>query len=300
MAILAATICPLPGVTPGVVWEKHLRASLDWINGVTPVLDARCKRCGHRFPLSNDRSGRMPECLNCRIPYEVAPFGEREWLAETDPNPMLSCFHGKVSDRKLRLFIANYCRRIWHLFQDERCRKAIEVAERFADGQVSDEELLQVYVEMWTIQSHSLCPAREATVADSCRRAVRSSGRITPRIVGIAAERLARAVAEGTGESERGAWEAERRVQVDTLRDIFGNPFRPVVFDPRWTTPTVTSLAQAAYAERLLPSGQLDVVRLAVLGDALEDAGCTDPEVLGHLRSPGPHFRGCWPLDLLL
>jgi hypothetical protein len=37
-----------------------------------------------------------------------------------------------------------------------------------------------------------------------------------------------------------------------------------------------------------------------VLADALEDAGCSDAGLLGHLRSPGPHVRGCWALDLVL
>ena len=60
------------------------------------------------------------------------------------------------------------------------------------------------------------------------------------------------------------------------------------------------SLAHAAYDERTLPSGHLDPARLAVLSDALEDAGCTDAAVLGHLRGPGPHVRGCHVLDLLL
>jgi hypothetical protein len=39
---------------------------------------------------------------------------------------------------------------------------------------------------------------------------------------------------------------------------------------------------------------------LPVLADALEEAGCTDADLLGHLRGPGPHVRGCWALDLLL
>jgi hypothetical protein len=37
-----------------------------------------------------------------------------------------------------------------------------------------------------------------------------------------------------------------------------------------------------------------------VLADALEEAGCGDEEILGHLRGPGPHVRACWVLDLLL
>ncbi len=59
------------------------------------------------------------------------------------------------------------------------------------------------------------------------------------------------------------------------------------------------ALANAAYAERILPSGQLDPQRLAVLADALEEAGGADPDLLGHLRSALPHIRGCWVVDLL-
>ncbi len=39
---------------------------------------------------------------------------------------------------------------------------------------------------------------------------------------------------------------------------------------------------------------------LPVLADAFEAAGCTDAELLGHLRGPGAHVRGCWALDLIL
>jgi hypothetical protein len=62
----------------------------------------------------------------------------------------------------------------------------------------------------------------------------------------------------------------------------------------------VVALAQAAYEQRELPAGTLDIARIAILSDALEDAGCTDAELLGHLRGPGPHVRGCWAVDLLL
>jgi hypothetical protein len=49
-----------------------------------------------------------------------------------------------------------------------------------------------------------------------------------------------------------------------------------------------------------MPEGLLDGTRLAILADALEETGCADEELLGHLRGPGPHVRGCWPIDLLL
>ena len=59
-------------------------------------------------------------------------------------------------------------------------------------------------------------------------------------------------------------------------------------------------LAQAAYDQRELPSGTLDTARFVVLADGLEEVGCADADILGHLRGPGPHVRGCWALDLLL
>jgi hypothetical protein len=89
------------------------------------------------------------------------------------------------------------------------------------------------------------------------------------------------------------------------LRDIFGNPFRPAPgIDPAWlawNAGTVRRLAEAAYQERLLPQGTLDPGRLAVLADALEEAGCDSQEILGHCRQQGAvHVRGCWVVDLLL
>lgn len=92
------------------------------------------------------------------------------------------------------------------------------------------------------------------------------------------------------------------------LRDVIGNPFRPVpplcgtgCPDPGEgyhgpgcvRTTTVLGLARAAYDGH-------DGGLLPILADALEDAGCTDAATLSHCRGPGPHVRGCWALDLLL
>jgi hypothetical protein len=62
----------------------------------------------------------------------------------------------------------------------------------------------------------------------------------------------------------------------------------------------VARLAQAAYDERHMPEGTLDTSRLAVLADALEEAGCSVADILNHLRGPGPHVRGCWLVYLCL
>ncbi len=87
---------------------------------------------------------------------------------------------------------------------------------------------------------------------------------------------------------------------MELIREVFGNPFRPVALDPSWLTDVVHSLAQSTYDERILPDGHLDPVRLAVLANALEQAGCTNQAILQHLRGPETHVRGCWAIDQVL
>jgi hypothetical protein len=70
--------------------------------------------------------------------------------------------------------------------------------------------------------------------------------------------------------------------------------------DDAWRTADVVALARAAYDERSPTTGELDPARLAVLADALEDAGCANTEVLSHLRSAEAHVRGCWAVDSVL
>jgi hypothetical protein len=96
------------------------------------------------------------------------------------------------------------------------------------------------------------------------------------------------------------AWRAgnkEARTQVTpVLRDLFGNPFRFVSVAPAWLVweeGAVPKIAQSIYTERAFD-------RLPILADALEDAGCTDPEILGHCRQRGEHACGCWAVDLIL
>jgi hypothetical protein len=95
----------------------------------------------------------------------------------------------------------------------------------------------------------------------------------------------------------------QRVILCDLLREIFDNPFRPVTISPTyrsWNDATVVRLAQATYDNRILPAGTLDNARLAVLADALEEAGCSDEHILTHLRSGGEHYRGCFVVDALL
>jgi hypothetical protein len=190
------------------------------------------------------------------------PMTEQEWLACTDPKPMLAFLRRKVSDRKLRLFACAYARRNWHLL-GAASQKAIDVAERYADGQGGDSDLHEAQ-----LASASAMPFAARGVC--CSNA------------SDAAE-----IATHTGTSGQ-------RVQADILRDIFGpRPFRPVTLNPAWQMSNVIALAQSIYDERAFD-------RLPILADALEDAGCDNADILNHCRQPGEHVRGCWVADLLL
>jgi hypothetical protein len=181
---------------------------------------------------------------------------------------------------------------------DTRSRTGVEVAERYADGLAGAEELESANEgtgAAWTTAGGDGWHIYQSARAAHCTCAI-SADRLllVPEELQNAARNFVPAkAAQSAGSSER-----ER--QTSLLRDVFGNPFRPVALDPAWRTADVVALGQAAYEERALPGGTLEPDRLAVLADALEEAGCADEEVLRHLRGPGPHVRGCWAVDLLL
>jgi hypothetical protein len=101
--------------------------------------------------------------------YRSVPLGltmtEQEWLACTNPVPMLEFLRGKNSnlfksvfesnqppemmrrmsrgnlgDRRLRLFASGCVRRVWNILE-EHSRKLVEVSERYADRQVNQTAL---------------------------------------------------------------------------------------------------------------------------------------------------------------
>jgi hypothetical protein len=198
---------------------------------------------------------------------------------------MLEWLQGQGSKRKRQLFACACARRYHWTTKDELSRKVLEATEQFADGLIGKDELDRT---TWAYDCDE-CPALDAALGNAERAAY-----IVWCLVG-----------DG-GTNRRGTpdfWDRarpERAAQARLIRCVFGNPFRPAHFEPHWRTAEGVSVAQAAYDERALPSGELNPARLAVLSDALEEAGCTDVDLLAHLRSPGPHVRGCWPLGLVL
>jgi hypothetical protein len=240
---------------------------------------------------------------------------EATWLGCTDPQEMLGAVraNGKPSDRKLRLFACACVRRVWHLLAEGRSRDAVEAAERVADGQTSPpgKARADAHAAAANQAASAAAAAASAAVAVLQESSVwgLASGLVPAGLVaaGEAASAAALAVkcaARARGSAGRPAAKGERAYQCKVLRCVFGNPFRPLSAAASgwlaWNEGAVRLLAEAAYEQRDLPAGTLDPARLAILADALEEAGCTEAELLGHLRGPGPHVRGCWAVDLVL
>jgi hypothetical protein len=203
---------------------------------------------------------------------------EQEWLACGDLEKMLvNLPDDKVSERKCRLCASVICRHIWHLL-DERGRRAVEVAERCADGLIGEGE------------RHTASIAADASrYANAVLHALAYAANLED--ISYAGEYVAEALSVAR----------KPAVLCQFLRCIFGNLLRQSPpLTPAWRTPTVVALARAAYENRIMPAGTLEPVRLAVLADVLEEAGCDSPDILDHCRRGGEHVRGCWVVDLLL
>jgi hypothetical protein len=238
---------------------------------------------------------------------------ESEWLAAKESLSLLHHleYSEPVSDRKWRLFACASVRTIWPMIDAEICQQAVETGELFADDLVSpfEAERVKIYAEMvaWPTQE-GFTPdtgdfaASQAVLIDEGQDGS-YSWRASWRAKSVNGMVWQAIMAANGGFSET-KWAQRSEQMCPIIRDIFGNPFRPLLpLDPAlldWNNGTIASLAQAAYEERILPAGTLDPALLAVLADALEESGCTDTGLLGHLRSPGPHVRGCFALDLVL
>jgi hypothetical protein len=217
---------------------------------------------------------------------------EAEWLACADPTPMLEFLRGRVSDRKLRLFAVACCRRLGNRLSDRYSRKALRMAERYADAELSEDKLGFVWGD--ARRAARVAYRRQRETAEAAAMMAVSMLCETDTGRAVTAVGWAAACEAYSGPQPRLA--DVQRGQIFLLREIFGNPFRPVAADPNWLAwngGTVPKLAQSIYDERRFAD-------LLVLADALEEAGCTNADLLDHCRRPGEHVRGCWAVDLLM
>jgi hypothetical protein len=237
---------------------------------------------------------------------------EAEWQECTQPRRMLQYVEDKASRRKFRLFAVACCRRVPHLLTKD-CHESLEIAEQFAEELVTQEvrqkargaALESGWVGQPEIEYELVANARGPAKDAVCRALQRQAFRAAAEACDSACEAAAmftanqRELREGPapGDAYYGpAILAEQTVQCRLLRCIVGNPERHAKAEKSWSDwngGTVVKIALAIYEERAFE-------RMPILGDALEDAGCDNADILAHCRGPGPHVRGCWVVDLLL
>ncbi len=240
---------------------------------------------------------------------------EKEWLTGDDPGQLLDMViqphYPRVrefTERKFRLWSCACGRLVWErmTFATAACREVVELAERYADGEIPVTPLEAGSRRLeGALES---VPDQEARArADCCAAEVALSAVWTDSDLAFRSRRGPGAVyflawdveyysAGGKELGEDAMWEFKERTEralSGLLRDIFGNPFRPVAFSPTWRTGTAVALAKHMYESH-------DFSAMPILADALQDTGCDSEDILNHCRGPGPHVRGCWVVDLVL
>jgi hypothetical protein len=232
---------------------------------------------------------------------------EAEWLRSDDPQAMLVLMRGKETSRQLALFCVACFQIVHPLLPDKTTRDLMTWIEMSADRLVSPEcdDTWRLY---WAAQERLPCDHLRAGVRNAARAANsalvlmsqyaqnyrdRKGKRAESEAVCGVSRFIVEAV-KGSAEGNRAAVATgEKQRQANLARDIFFSPFRTAAVQPAWLTCDVVSLAQAIYSD-----GAFD--RIPILGDALEDAGCDNAEILEHCRRSGEHVKGCWLVDLLL
>jgi hypothetical protein len=195
---------------------------------------------------------------------------EAEWQAG-QVRKMVGYARANATMRQRRLLACGCCRLHWTQLPDDRLRQFVEQIERYADGE-SGRPLVRAY------------KLYDVTRLPSVRSA------LPPGLLPVL--KSAQASNEDPLSASFPLW-SDPRLQVELLRDIFGNPFRPVAFSPEWRTDTAVSLVRQMYDSR-------EFGAMPILADALQDAGCDNDDILNHCRGPGLHVRGCWVVDLVL
>jgi hypothetical protein len=200
---------------------------------------------------------------------------------------MLQAVQSRGSERKLRLVLAAAARLVWDHLPAWEMWEAVEACERRAEGLAGQDALDRLrhrFYEGYMLRDSP--PERRQWAEDPALRGVLALVFATTypdsTLRALATNDHWQAGAEPRGEQVCGI-----------IRDVFGNPFRPVPFPPTWRTDTAVSLAWGMYESR-------DFSAMPILADALQDAGCGDEQILEHCRGPGPHVRGCWVIDLVL
>ncbi len=225
---------------------------------------------------------------------------EAQWLAETQPIHLIY-YKACRSERKRRLLVCACLRRVLPLVPGNSFHALIDLAERYADGLATADDLKVARKNGRQARAQA---GDVSESADAAAQSVLAALEKAPMSFLMALEAACHAQAARDRRRWNTADRKETLAQCALVHDIFGNPFRPSPpLSPAilsWNDGTVRRIGEGVYKGRLLPEGALDTARLAILADALLDASCNNEELLAHLRSEGPHVRGCWAVDLIL
>jgi hypothetical protein len=217
---------------------------------------------------------------------------EAEWELCRDVSKMVRAVDPRRFDRKLRLFAVACCRRVSAQIRDSDALCLLDLIEKLADGAADLESLRPVWAEV-PFYPRAEGAVKHATALDCA--SWRASADCYLRAAKDAEEATADAISGDGKTAAQQRFEQmyrERSVQVAILRDIFGNPIRPIALNPSWLTSTAHALARQMYDSR-------DFSAMPILADALQDAGCDNEDILNHCRGEDVHVRGCWVVDLL-
>lgn len=225
-------------------------------------------------------------------------MSEAEWLACTDPQKMLEFLRGRFIARKLRLFGIACCRQLWHLLPDNRSRQTVDLAEATADDRDTRTLLQESLVSAREVVEEILGPL---TGLRAELESLLTDDRAACLLVFFLAWRTEQEAFHDTSAiirytAGRLSADGKQFLLADHIHDIFGNPFRPIAIGSvclTWQDSLIVSMARQMYESR-------DFRDMPVLADALEEAGCTDQNILDHCRQPGEHVRGCWVVDMFL
>jgi hypothetical protein len=244
---------------------------------------------------------------------------EAEWLACAEPSRLLASLFSRTrrdkaaGDERFRRFAIACCRRVaevlafgdtyaldcLEIYATSRLREALLKARRFHRPAANDASRALSAVSGADGVTRLRAQARSLATSAvwTCTKSKSTQAAMAYREAAAAMATIKVLGAPIPDSHPYNQWlapdPAELAMQACFLRDIFGNPFRPVTIAEDWLTPTVLALAQGNSEDSAFD-------RLPILADALEDAGCNNAEVLHHCRGPGPHVKGCWVIDALL
>ncbi len=201
----------------------------------------------------------------------------------------------KVPARKWQSFGVACCRELWPWIEDSRCRRAVEVGEAFADGHATRDELGEASEAAFAMRTDLENASRAEAEAMLCFPAVTDYGSMD--FYRHPAEQATLTVDDAENFASHFSSDMDVAALLlrlaGLLKDILGNPFRPVAFSPSWRTEHAVGIAVKMYEDRHFAA-------MPILADALEEAGCENDDILSHCREPGVHVRGCWVVDLVL